>query len=281
MRVTRRRPEWRVTAIARDTYALEQKSPYAQCVDYLLVGRDRAAVIDTGLASRGALRSVVTALTDRPVDVWLTHGHADHIGHAGEFGAAYLHEADRPVQAAHSDPAFLKRLLREEMGAALAAVARPVVRRVTAIPPADYRWFGDDQVFDLGGREVTVVPVPGHTPGSVCYLDQATGGLFTGDSCCDWGVLLHLEFCLPPAVYLESARRLLGLQRAGAFRFNWPGHHGFPAAADLPEQYAACAESIADGSGVVRPRRHHAVVRYRDVLITLPRTYLAQPVGRR
>jgi glyoxylase-like metal-dependent hydrolase (beta-lactamase superfamily II) len=268
------KPIWRVTAIGPDTYALEQKTLFYQCVDYLLVGRDWAAVIDTGMPSPGSLRAVAERLTDRPVKVLLTHGHVDHIGHAGEFAGVFLHEADRPVQAAHSDPAFLHGLLRTEIGRVATALARPVVRRVTAVPPAPYAWFGDGETFDLGGRPLTVVPTPGHTPGSVCYLDEANGFLFSGDTCCDWGILLHLDYSLGPEIYLESARRLLGLQRDGAFRANWPGHHGFPAAATDPERYVACAESIADGTGLVRPRRRHAYASYRDVLITLPRTAL-------
>jgi glyoxylase-like metal-dependent hydrolase (beta-lactamase superfamily II) len=263
---------WRVTAIGPDTYALEQKTPVYQCLDYLVVGRDWAAVIDTGMPSSGSLRAVVQRLTDRPVKVLLTHGHVDHIGHAGEFADVCLHEADRPVQAAHSDPAFLQGLLRTEIGRVATALARPVVRRLTAVPPAPYTWFDDGQTFDLGGRRLTVVPTPGHTAGSVCYLDEAHGHLFSGDTCCDWGVLLHLDYSLGADVYLESARRLWDLQRAGAFRANWPGHHGFPAAPTVPAQYVACAESIADGTAAVRPRRRHAYVQYRDVLITLPRT---------
>ena len=42
-------------------------------------------------------------------------------------------------------------------------------------------WVKDREVIDLGGRRITVVGTPGHTPESVSLLDPAHGRLFTGD----------------------------------------------------------------------------------------------------
>ena len=36
--------------------------------------------------------------------------------------------------------------------------------------------------IDLGGRILSCIHTPGHTKGSVCYLDEATGLLFSGDA---------------------------------------------------------------------------------------------------
>ena len=41
----------------------------------------------------------------------------------------------------------------------------------------------DGQVIDLGNRKVTVVACPGHTPGSITFLDENTCTLFMGDTC--------------------------------------------------------------------------------------------------
>ena len=37
------------------------------------------------------------------------------------------------------------------------------------------------EVFDLGGRRVCAVATPGHTAGTMCYLVEDEGILFTGD----------------------------------------------------------------------------------------------------
>ncbi len=38
-----------------------------------------------------------------------------------------------------------------------------------------------EEVFDLGGRKIRVIGTPGHTAGTVCYLLEEEGVLFTGD----------------------------------------------------------------------------------------------------
>ncbi|MNP19652.1 Hydroxyacylglutathione hydrolase [compost metagenome] len=39
----------------------------------------------------------------------------------------------------------------------------------------------DGQIFDLGGRKLEVFHTPGHSPGHVCFFEEASGYLFTGD----------------------------------------------------------------------------------------------------
>ena len=56
---------------------------------YLLEGAERALLIDTGWGS-GTLRAYVERLTDRPVEVVITHGHLDHSGSCGEWESAMM-----------------------------------------------------------------------------------------------------------------------------------------------------------------------------------------------
>ena len=67
---------------------------------YLVVGEEKAALIDTGMGFPG-LRQLVERLTDKPVIVLNTHGHLDHIGGNDEFGCIYLHPDDLVVYAEH------------------------------------------------------------------------------------------------------------------------------------------------------------------------------------
>lgn len=66
---------------------------------YLVIGRQRAILIDAGLGV-GHLRAFVENLTSLPLTVLLTHGHIDHAPGATEFGKVYLNSADQALIAA-------------------------------------------------------------------------------------------------------------------------------------------------------------------------------------
>ena len=48
-------------------------------------------------------------------------------------------------------------------------------------PPDRYEVLEDGQTLKLAGLELEVLHTPGHTPGHVCFLDEAEGVLFSGD----------------------------------------------------------------------------------------------------
>lgn len=102
-------------------------------------------------------------------DVFLTHGHFDHVAAAARFPGAriYIGAADADVLAQRaSSPALVPRLF----GTLLS---------VPAIE-ASHRLEGKADI-DLGNGEwVIAVPLPGHTPGSYVYLFD--GVLFAGDA---------------------------------------------------------------------------------------------------
>lgn len=61
---------------------------------FVIVGEERALVLDTGNGI-GDLRWVIeNRITDKPYDVVITHNHPDHIGGAGFFDEVWVHEAD-------------------------------------------------------------------------------------------------------------------------------------------------------------------------------------------
>ena len=75
------------------TFALSEYRHWEEAHSYLLLGRDRALLLDTGLGV-GGLRREVEALTDRPITVALTHVHWDHIGGCGQFEPPAVHAAE-------------------------------------------------------------------------------------------------------------------------------------------------------------------------------------------
>ena len=79
---------------------------------YLVVGAERAALIDTGMGFPG-LHQLVEKLTDKPVIVLNTHGHLDHIGGNDEFDCIYLHPDDLAVYAEHGMESYRSGVIRD------------------------------------------------------------------------------------------------------------------------------------------------------------------------
>ena len=60
---------------------------------YLVEGREKAALIDTG-SGAGDLKACVEALTSLPILVLITHGHVDHAMGAPQFEKVYMSMLD-------------------------------------------------------------------------------------------------------------------------------------------------------------------------------------------
>jgi glyoxylase-like metal-dependent hydrolase (beta-lactamase superfamily II) len=115
---------------------------------FLLAGSEKALLIDSGMNLNNA-RDVAAGLTDLPLSLLNTHADRDHIGSNEQFDAFYMHPADEPVYRRSGKPG-------------------------TIIPIRE----GDS--LNLGDRELRIIHLPGHTPGSVCYIFD--GLMFTGDT---------------------------------------------------------------------------------------------------
>lgn len=138
---------------------------------------------------------MVGKLTQKPLTVVITHGHADHDGAAAQFDAVYMHPLDISLseQMHENAPKFREAYVRSRVpvrnpGAdpeEVLALIQPN-GKVTRLPVED----GD--VFDLGGRHVEVIHTPGYSLGSICLLDRENRLLFNGDICNGESLLMNV-----------------------------------------------------------------------------------------
>jgi glyoxylase-like metal-dependent hydrolase (beta-lactamase superfamily II) len=160
----------------------------------VVVGQ-RMAIVDTGLPGGEALVwPVLESLGRRPTDVAAiinTHFHGDHTGSNGAIrsrsGARLMiHALDGP---------------RLGSGALEGPTAGP----------ADVE-LEDGARIDLGDRELQIVHLPGHTPGSIGIYLPDTKALFTGDSLQARGTAVqYIASYADPDAYADSVRRALGM----------------------------------------------------------------------
>lgn len=156
-------PAFQTQMIDADTLAIRQsiRTSFEAPFLYLLFGRDRALLIDSGAGGAD-----VRAEVDRRLAAWLaahgrreiplvvmhTHGHGDHV--AGDVDLAKRPDT---VVVGHTPEA---------------------VATFFAIP----QWPASSASYDLGGRIVDIVPTPGHHPSHVMVFDRRTRILFSGDA---------------------------------------------------------------------------------------------------
>jgi hydroxyacylglutathione hydrolase len=137
-------------------------------------------VFDTGLDQEGhpidALLGALAAKRDDVTDVFLTHGHFDHIGGVPILPKARVHlgVGDVPLATGLAPPdALLPRLL----GLALSAKSVSINAPISGNAPIEFPVGPADAAGKT--KVVKAFPVPGHTPGSYAYLYD--GVLIAGD----------------------------------------------------------------------------------------------------
>lgn len=197
-----------ITEIAPQVYAIDDT---AQESMYLVCGRDKSLLIDTG-SSRQSVLPTVRKLYTGPVDLVLTHGHYDHMYHAEEFQKVYLHPADYKVWARAMYPICLGCDLGQK-------------RFPKRYHPGRFLPLTEGDVFGLGGKVLSVIEAPGHTPGSVIFVDREDKLLFTGDAFGSGEVIWGwMPGCLKLSEYQKSLRTFIPkLQPMADFGF-YGGH---------------------------------------------------------
>lgn len=83
-----------ITDLGGDTFAISEYGHWENVHSYLLLGREEALLIDTGLGI-ASMKKITDRLTSLPIKVLTTHVHWDHIGSHGEYDFIYVHEAEK------------------------------------------------------------------------------------------------------------------------------------------------------------------------------------------
>ena len=207
---------------------------------YLLEGKDYALVIDT-MYGYGNLRAFCETITDKPLKLVNTHFHFDHTGGNYDFDACYIHPLDIPYL--YSDqPATKEQLLERARNA-----SRPEYKDLlttddfTPERPIKVYPIFDGDIFDLGDRQIEVIGVGGHSPGSIVLLDRKIRAVYSGDAC-NSNTLLGFGVSLSVEEYLKNLLHLKKFQPE--FDVMYGGHQILDASI-VDEGIELCARVIA------------------------------------
>jgi glyoxylase-like metal-dependent hydrolase (beta-lactamase superfamily II) len=247
--------EENVYRISEPLGAIEPRAGITTANMYLVVGQDRAVLIDSGMGI-GEVATEIGKLTSQPCAVLNTHYHWDHIGANSLFSECAIHEDEVELVAQEQDVSFVREAMQSSAArAVLPAHFDPAQYRV--IPRPATRVLRDQDKIDLGGRELRVLHTPGHSPGHVVYLDEASGILFTGDTAYQGPLFACFEGS-NPVDFAQSVRRLSRLPRV---RLICPGHDDVIATQDWLNDLAECVEAAVSGRAVGQLRDDYVVGR--------------------
>lgn len=213
---------------------------------YLVAGNDSALLIDTG-DGNGDLKGFIKTLTNLPLVVVETHGHPDHIRNIHQFEKIFMNEGDTSMIYWDYRPDNRRTMILEKMKDR--NLSEEELNAMINVKLPAFNLIKDGYIFDLGGRKLEVVTVPGHTHGSICLLDKQNKMLFTGDNnnSLSW---LFLKSCYPLEVYLQSLEKLE--KRSNEFTLMFPGH-GTPVDNEFIAEQIGCAKSILNGTCTPEP----------------------------
>ena len=163
-------------------YAIYEDGQFEEVISYLVLGEEKAVIIDTGNGI-GDIKAVVDGIIDLPVMVLNNHTHGDHIGDNHQFDEVLVYETEFSKERAKNGQT------REQMGHYLDEdmvwKALPDYLDVEAWrihPFIVTKWLKEGDIIDLGGRTLDVIHTPGHSPDSICILDRMNKIFWTGDS---------------------------------------------------------------------------------------------------
>ena len=203
---------------------------------FYLRGRERDLLVDTGngiapvspvLArfARGGRRHELLCLA--------THAHVDHIGGFHEFDRRLLHPGEEDAARRIGDQTPLATAtwpdeLKAQFAASGFVLPDVLVEAVPfagfdpgtfrIVPAAPTHFVGGGDEIDLGDRRLSVVELPGHTPGSIGLVDQEERALLSGDAIYEGGLIDTL-----PESDVEAYARHDGPAAAAGRRRGVPG----------------------------------------------------------
>ncbi len=190
----------------------------------LVIGKKRAALIDSGLKKDSNLLQEIKSYTDLPVALYLTHGHSDHVGNAELFDEVHISELD----------------------------AWMLNDNVSYLP------LSDGEKIDLGDVVLEAYALSGHTDGGFCFLNKNDGYALTGDII-NRETWLCWDHCATPEQYAKKVADFSKKMSEYEIDTIFEGHSDEPISLELCDDMIKALNELSNGS-VITDKEHHTEV---------------------
>jgi len=189
---------------------------------YLFVGEERALLYDT-VYGIGSLPAVIKNITDKPVTVVVSHGHGDHVNGAYQFDEVWMHEADFSMAYSATSENSRRRMLEGLIESKQILPEGFDSDVFINAGPGNLLKIEPGFVFDLGGLNIEIINMEGHTAGSIGVLARETRVLLTSDAA-SFHTWMFLPESLPMSRYIAMLERTILLD----FDTFFSGHSDAP-----------------------------------------------------
>lgn len=205
---------YEISELSDGVLAIGEPKHQEEVFCYLIKGKDRDLLIDTGMGVIPITR-VLEKLRNSSKELVIvnTHWHFDHVGGNGNFEKILVPRNMDEVAGllkgwSHGDlqrygffDGFYKNgdlTLPSNFDAANFFI--PGSKNIEPV-------LKDGYIIDLGERIIKVIETPGHTPGGISLFDKTNGLLFTSDLLYE-GPLYAFEKESDPEKYLRSLKKI-------------------------------------------------------------------------
>ena len=231
---------FKVEKVHPKIYALAEFNHWEKAVSYLLIGKTKAALFDTGMGY-GDIKKEVEKITDLPVEVFLTHSHWDHIGGMNQFEK--IHILDNDFELKSLKKGFSSKEVNELTNGLL--FKDPFnIREYEVKGREEVLKINDNDNVLIGDLKLKVISTPGHTPGSACYFSEKLNVLFSGDLIYS-GPLYAQLFESNLGDYINSIFKLKKIVNDKTIVF--PGHNQMKCSPELLDEVFKGFEKLNNG----------------------------------
>ena len=226
-----------VERIDNCTFAISEYKHWEETHCYLLIGTKKALLIDTGLGIAD-IKSVVESLTKLPLIVATTHIHWDHIGGHKYFENIAVFESEKQWLYKFPLPLSIVKANLQVNNCKFPEYFD--ISKYTVFQGQPQILLHDNDIIDLGNRQINVIHTPGHSPGHCCFYEIEKGYLYSGD-------LIYkgcLDIYYPTTDIADFVNSIKKVKKLSISRI-LPAHHSLNISADIIDKIDKAFNSLS------------------------------------